>query len=35
VNFTIELANKPEVIETFVWDEDPINSRGTTTTVQP
>ena len=35
VNFTIELANKPEVIETFVWDEDPLNSRGTTTTVQP
>ncbi|CAM4361341.1 hypothetical protein [Flavobacterium terrigena] len=35
VNFTIELSNKPEVIETFVWDEDPRTSRGTYTTVQP
>lgn len=34
VNFTIELQNKPEVIETFVWDEDPRTSRGTYTTVQ-
>ena len=35
VNFTIELPNKPEIIETFVWDEDPRTSRGTYTTVQP
>ena len=35
VNFKIELANKPEIIETFVWDEDPRTSRGTYTTVQP
>jgi len=35
VNFKIEIASKPEVIETFVWDEDPRMSRGTTTTVQP
>lgn len=35
VNFTIELSSKPEVIETFVWDEDPRTSRGTYTTVQP
>lgn len=35
VNFTIEMQNKPEVIETFVWDEDPRTSRGTYTTVQP
>lgn len=35
VNFTIELASKPEVIESFVWDEDPRTSRGTYTTVQP
>lgn len=35
VNFTIKIANKPEEIETFVWDEDPRMSRGTTTTVQP
>lgn len=34
VNFTIELPNKPEVIETFLWDEDPRTSRGTYTTVQ-
>lgn len=34
VNFTIELQSKPEVIETFVWDEDPRTSRGTYTTVQ-
>jgi len=35
VNFKIELANKPETIESFVWDEDPRLSRGTYTTVQP
>ncbi len=35
VNFTVEMANKPEVIESFVWDEDPRTSRGTYTTVQP
>lgn len=35
VNFTIEMENKPEAIETFVWDEDPRTSRGTYTTVQP
>lgn len=34
VNFTIELARQPELIETFVWDEDPRTSRGTYTTVQ-
>lgn len=35
VNFSIELQTKPEVIESFVWDEDPRTSRGTYTTVQP
>ncbi len=35
VNFTIKLSNQPELIETFVWDEDPRTSRGTYTTVQP
>ncbi len=35
VNFTVILAQKPQTIETFVWDEDPVNSRGTTTSVQP
>lgn len=35
VNFTVELPNKPETIETFVWNEDPRTSRGTYTTVQP
>lgn len=35
VNFTIELSSQPELIETFVWDEDPRTSRGTYTTVQP
>lgn len=34
VNFTIEFANQPELIESFVWDEDPRTSRGTYTTVQ-
>lgn len=34
VNFTIEVSSQPEVIETFVWDEDPRTSRGTYTTVQ-
>lgn len=35
INFTVEMRDKPEVIETFVWDEDPRTSRGTYTTVQP
>lgn len=35
VNFTIEMPQQPKTIETFVWDEDPKMSRGTTTTVQP
>lgn len=35
VNFTIELPSQPDVIESFVWDEDPRTSRGTYTTVQP
>lgn len=34
VNFTVELQTKPDVIQTFVWDEDPRTSRGTYTTVQ-
>lgn len=38
VNFTLTkdklLGMMPEVIETFVWDEDPITSRGTVTTVR-
>lgn len=35
VNFTISLETQPETIKTYVWDEDPVGSRGTTTTVQP
>ena len=35
VDFTVNLENKPQTIETIVWDEDPVNSRGTTTSVQP
>jgi hypothetical protein len=35
VNFNITLKNQPSTINTVVWDEDPIGSRGTITTVQP
>jgi hypothetical protein len=35
VNFDIDLQNQPKTIITYVWDEDPVGSRGTTTTVQP
>ncbi|WP_395058849.1 hypothetical protein [Flavobacterium sp.] len=35
VNFNLSLENKPASIITFVWDEDPVTSRGTETTVQP
>lgn len=34
INFSVEIQNKPEVIETFLCDEDPRTSRGTYTTVQ-
>jgi hypothetical protein len=38
VNFILTkeelLGIKPETIEVFVWDKDPITSRGTVTTVQ-
>ena len=38
VNFTLTkeelLGVKPETIEVFVWDKDPITSRGTVTTVK-
>lgn len=35
VDFTLDLEKQPLTIETIVWDEDPVGSRGTTTTVQP
>lgn len=35
VNFEIILHKKPLTIQTFLWDSDPVGSRGTTTTVQP
>lgn len=38
VNFTLTAAQllqmKPEIIQVFVWDKDPLTSRGTETTVQ-
>jgi hypothetical protein len=39
VNFTLAsaqlLQTKPETIQVFVWDKDPVTSRGTETSVQP
>lgn len=34
INFNIKMSDKPEMIESFVWDVDPRTSRGTYTTVQ-
>jgi hypothetical protein len=35
VSFSVQIPEKPAIIETIVWDIDPITSRGTETTVQP
>lgn len=35
VNFNLHLETQPSTINTVVWDEDPVGSRGTVTTVQP